>query len=204
MANADTTPGRIYDIAEQLGYEGARTQSSAKGVYACADALGFVGPHARRITDALSDLKTVVGGGGGGVTLGELTYIFMLDAEPVVDSALSTSDYAFSHIMVGDSVAAEVNDGFASIAGGVKAYGWLYAENETANITVAAWAITFEASGHDNVCKSRRALTADCGVVYGDPLSQGESATWMYLIVPDPSPLADGEMFAFSIVESST
>lgn len=70
MAMADTTPGRIYDIAEKLGYEGARTQSSAKGVYACADALGFVGPHARRITDALSDLKTVVGGGGGGGSYG--------------------------------------------------------------------------------------------------------------------------------------
>lgn len=70
MAMADTTPGKIYDIAEKLGYEGARTQSSAKGVYACADALGFVGPHARRITDALSDLKTVVGSGGGGVALG--------------------------------------------------------------------------------------------------------------------------------------
>ena len=70
MAMADTTPGKIYDIAEKLGYEGARTQSSAKGVYACADALGFVGPHARRITDALSDLKTVVSGGGVGGSLG--------------------------------------------------------------------------------------------------------------------------------------
>lgn len=77
MAMADTTPGKIYDIAEKLGYEGARTQSSAKGVYACADALGFVGPHARRITDALSDLKTVVGGGGGG---GDLGYPIMVTA----------------------------------------------------------------------------------------------------------------------------
>ena len=66
MAMADTTPSKVYDIAEQLGYEGARTQSSAKAVNACADALGFVGPHSRRITDPLTDLKSVVGGGGGG------------------------------------------------------------------------------------------------------------------------------------------
>ena len=139
--------------------------------------------------------------GGGEVTLGELTEILMLDAEPVVDSALSANSHVFSCIMIGDSVVADGE--FTIIAGGVKAYGWLYAEDETANITVAVWAITYEDSGHDPVCKSRRALTADCGVVYGDPLSQGESATWVYLIVPDTSTLADGEGFAFSIVNSN-
>lgn len=91
MAMADTTPGRIYDIAEQLGYEGARTQSSAKGVYACADALGFVGPHARRITDALSDLKTVVGGGGGG-NLGPIGIAAGVSGTPTVGSTAVESE----------------------------------------------------------------------------------------------------------------
>lgn len=94
MAMADTTPSKVYDIAEKLGYEGARTQSSAKGVYACADALGFVGPHARRITDALSDLKTVVGGGGGGGgDLGDLVPLpIALMAAPTIGGSIEQSN----------------------------------------------------------------------------------------------------------------
>lgn len=106
MAMADTTPSKVYDIAEKLGYEGARTQSSAKAVYACADALGFVGPHARRITDALSDLKTVVGGGGGGVDLGALQASpSLVTRAPVVGNEPHYDDYVFSRYSVGDSVA---------------------------------------------------------------------------------------------------
>ena len=99
MAMADTTPGKIYDIAEKLGYEGARTQSSAKGVYACADALGFVGPHARRITDALSDLKTVVGGGGGG-SIGAGVGIFVKKTGVDVDLGFIVGDASGAHLTV--------------------------------------------------------------------------------------------------------
>lgn len=111
MAMADTTPSKVYDIAEQLGYEGARTQSSAKAVYACADALGFVGPHARRITDALSDLKTVVGGGGGGGDLGALQPCPMASysAKPVVGGEPEEMRAAIWYVKVGDSVVTEGN-----------------------------------------------------------------------------------------------
>ena len=102
---AYTDKDAIYEIAEKLGYEGARTQSSAKGVYACADALGFVGPHARRITDALSDLKTVVGGGGGGGDLGagvgiactlasthDCSFVALVDDESLVVAAAPNAE----------------------------------------------------------------------------------------------------------------
>ena len=112
MAMADTTPSKVYDIAEKLGYEGARTQSSAKAVYACADALGFVGPHARRITDALSDLKTVVGGGGGGVDLGPLASVGMVYNEPTVGSSQSPSG-GVSEVRIGNALA--VSSGGAGI-----------------------------------------------------------------------------------------
>lgn len=194
----------VYDIAAKLGYTGDEGPSVASAIYAVAQARGYEGACEGDASQALQALYTVVSGGGGGVTLGELAEILLLDEEPVVDSALSWSSDVFSNIMVGDSVAAFSYGGFNGIAGGVKAYGSLFAEDETANITVAAWAITSEMSAHDDVCKSRRALAADCGVVYGDPLSKGESETWMYLTIPDLSTLADGEKFAFSIVNSNT
>lgn len=110
MAMADTTPSKVYDIAEKLGYEGARTQSSAKAVYACADALGFVGPHARRITDALSDLKTVVGGGGGGGDLGPLGIAASASGTPTVGS-MAAEGPCIAQVRVGDQLAVSSGDG---------------------------------------------------------------------------------------------
>lgn len=200
MSKAD----RIYDIAEKLGYEGDTEGSTSDAINAVSDALGFVGPHEKRITSALTDLYTVVDGGGGGGDLGALTSIGILDAEPVVGSALSDAGVSFTYVMLGDAVAAAASDGLTEIACGSKAYAWLYEEDESANITATAWKVTFEDGGHDPVCKSATALSgATCGVTYGDPLSLGESATWAYLVIPDPSTLADGEFFAFSIVNSN-
>lgn len=200
---AYTDKDAIYEIAEKLGYTGDEGLTTTEAVYAVAAALGYTGEHDKSVALALSDLKTVVGGGGGG-DLGALTNISILDAEPVVDSALSEADASFTYVMLGDAVVASASSGFGEIACGSKAYAWLYEEDKSASITVTAWKVTYEDDGHDFVCKSATALSgATCGVTYGDPLSLDESATWAYLVIPDPSTLVDGEVFAFSIVNSN-
>ena len=104
MAKAE----KIYDIAEKLGYEGATGGNTSDAINACADALGFVGPHEKRITSALADLYTVVGGGGGG-DLGALQPSPMLSysAEPVVGGGPDESLAAIWYVKVGDSVVIE-------------------------------------------------------------------------------------------------
>lgn len=103
MAKAE----KIYDIAEKLGYEGATGGNTSDAINACADALGFVGPHARRITDALSDLYTVVSGGGGGGDLGPLQPCPMFaDAAPAVGETPDEYDGAFYSFSVGDQTVA--------------------------------------------------------------------------------------------------
>ena len=94
MAKAE----KIYDIAEKLGYEGDTGGNTSDAINACADALGFVGPHARRITDALSDLKTVVGGGGGG--LGAGVGIFVKKTGVDADLGFMVGDASGAHLTV--------------------------------------------------------------------------------------------------------
>ena len=203
MANTDKDA--IYAIAEKLGWTGTEGRTTAEAIYAVASTYGYTGEHDRQTALALNDLCSVVtSGGGGGGDIGALANIYMLDAEPVVDSALSDAEASFGYIMLGDAVAAWASSGFNEIASGFKAYAWLYEDDKSGAITVSAWVITYEDEGHDFICKSATALSgATCGVTYGDPLSLGESATWAYLVIPDPSTLADGEMFAFSIVISN-
>ena len=194
----------IAAIAVASGYDGPAPKSKVEALNALALALGYDGAYQKRTADAINAVGTVAGGGGGGGDLGALTNIATLDAVPVVDSALSGADASFTYVMLGVAVVAFAPSGFSEIACGSKAYAWLYEEDKTASITVAAWKVTYEDNGHDFVCKSATALSgATCGVTYGDPLSLGESATWAYLVIPDPSTLGDGEMFAFSIVNSN-
>ena len=101
MAKAE----KIYDIAEKLGYEGGTGGNTSDAINAVSDALGFVGPHARRITDALSDLYTVVsGGGGGGGDLGALQMFPMHSASaPIVTGLLPNAKLSTYSVSVGSS-----------------------------------------------------------------------------------------------------
>lgn len=104
-----TKADKIYDIAEKLGYEGDTEGSTSDAINAVSDALGFVGPHEKRITSALADLYTVVGGGGGGGDLGALqpSPMASYSVEPVVGGGPNESQVAIWYVKVGDSVVIE-------------------------------------------------------------------------------------------------
>ena len=65
-----TKADKIYDIAEKLGYDGDTDGSTVDAINAISDTLGYSGTHQQRISGALVDLNTVVGGGGS--DLGDL------------------------------------------------------------------------------------------------------------------------------------
>ena len=112
MAKAE----KIYDIAEKLGYEGDTGGNTSDAINACADALGFVGPHARRITDALSDLETVVGGGGGGGgSVGAGVAIFVRKTGVDADLGFIVGDSSMASLNVSTNV-----DTFVFVPSGIE------------------------------------------------------------------------------------
>ena len=190
MAMADTTPGKIYDIAEKLGYEGARTQSSAKGVYACADALGFVGPHARRITDALSDLKTVVGSGGGGGSYGPsmVEYAYSQNA-PIVGNAISLTwgawrAYAGSSLVYSTSISGTYSSGIVMLATGLTIDSVPFPTTAT---TCDVYAVTKDAGG--DVATAR---LLDITLTRHDTTYHGQAAYYWSFVINEGD-LEDGE-----------
>lgn len=86
---AYTDKDAIYEIAEKLGYTGDEGLTTTEAVYAVASALGYTGEHDKSVALALSDLKTVV---GGGEQLGELVaWPLLVSERPVVGGEPSLS-----------------------------------------------------------------------------------------------------------------
>lgn len=106
---AYTDKDAIYEIAEKLGYTGDEGLTTTEAVYAVASALGYTGEHDKSVALALSDLKTVVGGGGGGEPLGELVaWPLLVSGTPVVggEPAFSPSSQVTA-VKVGSSYVAK-------------------------------------------------------------------------------------------------
>lgn len=196
MAKAE----KIYDIAEKLGYEGDTGGNTSDAINACADALGFVGPHARRITDALSDLKTVVGGGGGGGSLGALAPIEMHGVTPEVGGSPNFWGGGISAVGVGDSIAAtalQSSAGSALVARGAKLYSWAGEGDVTTSYEIAAYAITYGDEFKFATVRSIAGVSA--GLSYVDLEGTGESATYAWFAVPDALVLNEDETLAIAI-----
>ena len=130
----NTKADKIFDIAEKLGYEGDTEGSTADAINAVSDALGFDGPHKSRITSALTDLYTVVGGGGG---VGPLVFspIVRSTTLPVVDEYPSLNSFmdAVWSASIGDAAIYQVN-GLSSTS--------YTGQSFAAGVTVAAPPIT--------------------------------------------------------------
>lgn len=95
---AYTDKDAIYEIAEKLGYQGDEGLTTTEAVYAVAAALGYTGEHDKSVALALSDLKTVVGGGGG--DLGEGVGIFVKKTGVGADLGFMVGDASGAHLTV--------------------------------------------------------------------------------------------------------
>lgn len=100
---AYTDKDAIYEIAEKLGYTGDEGLTTTEAVYAVASALGYTGEHDKSVALALSDLKTVVGGGGGGGDLGDLVPlpIALMEAPTIGGSIEQSNPMVPPYIAVG-------------------------------------------------------------------------------------------------------
>lgn len=95
---AYTDKDAIYEIAEKLGYTGDEGLTTTEAVYAVASALGYTGEHDKSVALALSDLKTVVGSGGGG--LGAGVGIFVKKTGVDADLGFMVGDASGAHLTV--------------------------------------------------------------------------------------------------------
>jgi hypothetical protein len=107
---AYTDKDAIYEIAEKLGYQGDEGLTTTEAVYAVASALGYTGEHDKSVALALSDLNTVVGGGGGGVDLGPIGTAAGASGTPEVGK-MSAESPCIAEARVGDQLAVTSGDG---------------------------------------------------------------------------------------------
>ena len=122
---AYTDKDAIYEIAEKLGYTGDEGLTTTEAVYAVASALGYTGEHDKSVALALSDLKTVVGSGGGGGSYGPsmVEYAYSQNA-PIVGNAISLTwgawrAYAGSSLVYSTSISGTYSSGIVMLATGL-------------------------------------------------------------------------------------
>lgn len=142
--------GEIYRIARKKGFTGPDTYDIDKAVGAVTEGItGTPSPTYGTIADALSDLYTVVSGGGGDV--GELVPLLFVQASPVVgESTHQTFNAMVYSVMTSDGkVICTPSSGCDSVAAGVKTKAFI-----SESTTATAYFVTTEDTGHGDIFKT--------------------------------------------------
>lgn len=181
---AYTDKDAVYEIAEKLGYTGDEGLTTTEAVYAVASALGYTGEHDKSVALALSDLKTVVGGGGGGGDLGVTGIVEGANGIPVVGGA-PAENACIAEVRVGDQLA--VSGGGASMDAYYFAAGLTLstAATPSSEVVCAAYVVTFDGNG-----KYATVEEWDGTLTKRETTADGEQAWCFDFVMPE---LAEGE-----------